>query len=180
MGVLPWGENDAFEACWKVYEAFREERGSGIDCEDLRILNEIHKAAQGESKRFARRNEDLNDVKRCLGRLVTNPDGEILFYDFTSTGLQGVCGCGIDRIIVALKPQGWLVPNDKQENQHRTNIKKKPWTFYRIPHDKVRDFDSPPDGEDAGSGRPPKADRGMRLGLPAAGQGRAAYRVQTW
>ena len=156
MGLLPWGENDAFEACWMAYKVFLEDRGSGIDGEDLKILEAIHCAVQTQSHRFAARSQALNEVKDCLGRLVMSADAqEILFYDFTSEGLQEICKCKIERILDALKPQEWLVLNDKGENQHKTTIKKEQWRFYRIRHDKVRDFEALPDGEDAAEGDKP-------------------------
>ena len=140
-GIVPWGENDAFEACRMVYEAFLEDRGSDIDGEDLKILKVILTTVQAHSHRFAT-GQALNLVRDCLGRLVMTPDSqEILFYDFTSEGLQEICRCKIDRILDALKSQEWLVPNDKGENQHKTTVKKEQWRFYRISHDKVREFE---------------------------------------
>jgi len=158
IGLLPWGENDSFEACWMVYKAFLEDRGSVIDGEDLKILRAILRNVQTQSHRFITRNQALNDVRDCLGRLVMNPDGEILFYDFTSEGLQEICGCKIERIIAALKSQEWLVFNDKGENQHKTTVKDANWRFYRIRHDKVREFGELLDGEDAEERNEPESE----------------------
>ncbi|MDR2561735.1 MAG: DUF927 domain-containing protein [Holophagales bacterium] len=144
-GILPWGENDAFEACWMVYKAFLEDRASGIDGEDLKNLKSILKILQTEGNRFAAPGCQLNSVPNCLGRLVNsgrNEDGETIYdFDFTSEGLQEVCECDIKRIIATLKAQGWLVLTDKGENQHHTKLKKKQWRFYRIRHEKVREFE---------------------------------------
>lgn len=157
-GLLPWGELDAFEACRMAYKVFLEDRGSAIDGEDLKILSAIHKTVQTQSHRFATRHQALNEVRDCLGRLVMSDDGqEILCYDFLSEGLQEICGCKIDRILDALKPQEWLVPNNKGENYHKTTVKGANWRFYRIRHEKVREFEELLDGEDAGEPEPSDA-----------------------
>ena len=150
QGLLPWGVDDAFNACRTAYKAFLEGRGSSIDGEDLKILKAILKTVQTQSNRFAAPGIALSSVPNCLGRLVnTRKDDEgnaVSDYDFLSTGLQEICGCDIDRITKAIDDQKWLEHAKNGDNSTKTTIKKEQWRFYRILHDKVREFGMSLDG----------------------------------
>jgi hypothetical protein len=154
QGLLPWGEDDAFNACQVAYTAYLEGRGSTADKEDLKILGAILRTVQVHGSRFASAGCALSTVPNCLGRAVnTGQDDEgnrIYDYDFTSEGLQEICGCGIDRIIATLQAHGWLELGANGENWHKTTVKKVQWRFYRVLHGKVREYEmslAPTDGK---------------------------------